>query len=213
LILEAASSSRSPPSGLVPSLIATSAISRECQLDIDFSFPRLYYKFIMKKLLAIAFCLFFAASASYSADLDLGTHASFFLPPEGGGGNATMVGVDANYKIGPYFSARGSVDNSNYVANTINYSLTSVTVTLIGHLLGSSPIDPYAGAGIGFYDKKTNGVSRDTTGLNALAGISMNFQTFTAGIEIKYTLPDTRYMNSGFYSIGGQMTGGMHLSL
>ncbi len=124
-----------------------------------------------------------------------------------------MVGVDANYRMNDYFSVRGSVDNSNYSTNEHKYSLTMVMVNLIGHLMGKSSVDPYAGAGMGLSDKNTDGSSVTTTALNALAGIAVNIQGLTAGLEIKYTIPDTRDMNTGFYSAGGNLTGGVHLTI
>lgn len=123
-----------------------------------------------------------------------------------------MTGIDANYRISSYFSARASVDNANYQTSEHQYSLTSLSITLIGHLLGAASIDPYVGAGIGYYDKTIDGSSDSSTGLNTLAGIAAHFPTFNAGLEIKYIIPDTRHMETGFYSIGGQMTGGIHVS-
>ena len=124
-----------------------------------------------------------------------------------------MTGVDATYRIGPYFSARGDLDNSNYQSFDHKYSLTSLSITLIGHLLGDSNFDPYVGGGLGFYDKSTDGVTDSSTGLNALAGIIAHFQTFNAGLELKYVIPDTRHMETGFYTFGGNMTGGLHVEL
>lgn len=172
----------------------------------------MYYKFVMKRILAITFLAAALISRAFAADLDIGTHASFFLPPEGGG-NTIMAGIDANYRLSSYFSARASVDNANYSANNHGYSITAVTVTLLGHLMGDSTLDPYVGAGAGLFDKKIDGISNSTTGLNAVAGIAAHFPTFNAGFEVKYTIPDTRYMDTGFYSVGGQMTGGLHVSL
>jgi len=171
----------------------------------------MYYKVAMKKILVASLFLVIFIHGSSAADLDIGTHASFFIPPEGGG-NTLMTGIDANYKIGSYFSARASVDNANYSTADHQYSLTSLTITLIGHILGASSIDPYLGAGVGLFDKKIDGVSDSSTGLNALAGIAAHFPTFNAGLEIKYTIPDTGHMDTGFYSIGGQMTGGLRVS-
>lgn len=165
----------------------------------------------MKKILVTLFILLTCAG-SFAADLDIGTHASFYVPPEGGG-TTLMTGIDADYRIGSYFSARGSVDNANYQTSEHQYSLTALTLTLIYHTLGASSIDPYLGAGAGLYDKKTDGVSDSTTGLNVLAGVSAKFQTFNVGFEVKYIIPDTRHMDTGFYSFGGQMTGGLHVSL
>jgi hypothetical protein len=172
----------------------------------------MYYKFVMRKILATTFIAFFMCANSFAADLDIGTHASFYAPPEGGG-NTLMTGVDATYRVGPYFSARGDLDNSSYQTADHKYSLTSLTLTLIGHLMGASNIDPYLGAGIGHYDKKIDGETNLSTGLNYLAGIAAHFQTFNAGIEIKYVIPDTRYMDTGFYTAGANMTGGMHIDL
>jgi len=167
----------------------------------------------MNKILAItSFVLVTMTACAFGADLDIGTHASFFLPPEGGG-NTLMTGIDANYRVGPYFSLRGSVDNASYATNDHKYSVTSITLTAIEHLMGDSPIDPYIGAGAGLYDKTIDGDPNSTTGLNALAGIAARFQTFNVGFELKYTIPDTRYMETGYYSVGGQMTGGLHVSL
>lgn len=171
-----------------------------------------YYKYVTRKILAITFLLMLLCGNSLAADLDIGTHASFFIPPEGGG-NTLMTGIDANYRLNTYFSARGSIDNANYQTNEHQYSLTSLTVTLIGHLLGESSIDPYVGAGVGYYDKKIDGNSDSSTGLNALAGISAKFTTFSVGLEVKYIIPDTKHMETGFYSVGGQLTGGLHISM
>jgi len=172
----------------------------------------MYYKFVMRKILATSFLAILLCSGALAADLDIGTHASFYSPPEGGG-NTVMAGIDATYRMGPYFSARGDLDNSNYQAADHKYSLTSVSITLIGHLLGASNIDPYIGLGVGYYDKITDGASDKSTGLNSVAGIAVHFQTFNAAVEIKYVIPDTRHMDTGFYSAGGQMTGGLHVDL
>ena len=172
----------------------------------------MYYKFVMRKILATTFIALFICASSFAADLDIGTHASFYAPPEGGG-NTLMTGVDATYRVGPYFSARGDVDNSSYQTADHKYSLTSLTLTLIGHPMGASSIDPFLGAGLGNYDKQIDGLTDSSTGLNFLAGIAAHFQTFNAGIEIKYVIPDTRDMATGFYTVGANMTGGMHIEL
>ena len=123
-----------------------------------------------------------------------------------------MTGLDATYSMNSYFSARGSVDNANYTTTDHKYSITSLTITLIGHLLGEATIDPYLGAGLGYYEKKIDMETLSSTGLNAVAGISMKFQTFNIGLEIKYTIPDTKQMETGFYSVGANLTGGLHIS-
>jgi hypothetical protein len=171
-----------------------------------------YYKSVMKKLLATTVLVILICSSSVAASLNIGTHASFYAPPEGGG-NTLMAGIDATYRLNSYFSARGDLDASNYQSNDHKYSLTSLSVTLIGHLLGSSSVDPYLGAGIGLYDKRTDDVTDRSTGFNALAGIAVHFPTFNLGIEVKYVLPDTRHMDAGFYTMGGNMTGGLHVDL
>lgn len=172
----------------------------------------MYYKIVMRKILAITFIAVLICAPSFAADLDIGTHASFYLPPEGGG-NTLMTGIDATYRTGPYFSIRGDLDNSSYQTSDHKYSLTSLAVTLVGHPLGNSKIDPYVGAGLGLYDKKIDDLTDSSTGLNALAGISIHFQTFNAGVEIKYVIPDTRHMETGFYTVGGNLTGGLHIDL
>ncbi|MFH1709730.1 MAG: outer membrane beta-barrel protein [bacterium] len=166
----------------------------------------------MRKILATTFVVILMCVGASAADLDIGTHASFYYPPEGGG-NTLMTGIDATYRIGPYLSIRGDLDNSSYQAAAHKYSMTSLAVTLIGHLLGASMVDPYLGGGVGLYEKNTDGTVDSSTGLNALAGIAIRFQTFNVGVEAKYVLPDTRHMETGFYTIGGNMTGGLHIDL
>lgn len=148
----------------------------------------------------------------FSADLDIGTHASFFLPPEGGG-NTLMAGIDATYRLNDTFSARGSVDNASYSTSDHKYEVTSASADLIWHVLGKSFFDPYLGSGVVYYVKSTDGIASSTTGLNALAGLSLVFQTFSAGVEVKYTVPDANDMKTGYYSSGGQLTGGLHVNL
>jgi len=172
----------------------------------------LYYKFVMKEILAVSIFILLLCSGAFADDLDIGTHASFYLPPEGGG-NTLMAGVDATYRHSDYVSLRGSVDNSNYQATEHKYSVTWLTLDLIYHTMGRNVIDPYIGAGGGLVDKKVDSdPSLTTTSLNALAGISMNFQSLVVGFEVKYIIPDTRYMETGFYSAGGNLTGGLHVS-
>ncbi len=183
-----------------------------CQFDIYFPLDLSYYKIVMKKILAITFVIALMHTGALAADLDIGTHASVYYPPDGGG-NTMMVGIDATYRMDPYFSARGDLDNSSYQSADHKYSLTSMAVTLIGHLLGDSNFDPYVGAGLGYYDKKIDGIADSSTGLNSLAGIAVHFKTFSAGIEVQYVIPDTRYMETGFYSFGGNMTGGLHIEM
>ena len=124
-----------------------------------------------------------------------------------------MTGIDATYTLNSYFSARGDLDTSNYQSNDHKFSLTSLTITLMGHLLGSYYIDPYLGAGVGLYDKKIDDTSDSSTGLNGLAGIAVHFPAFNVGVEIKYILPDTRHMEAGFYTMGVNFTGGLHVDL
>ena len=156
--------------------------------------------------------LLISSSATLAAELDIGPHASFFLPPDGGG-NTLMTGIDATYRLNDNFSARGSVDNANYSSNDHKYMVTSFSLDLITHILGKSAFDPYIGTGVVYYEKSTDGISASTTGLNAIAGISMNFQTFSAGIEVKYVVPDANDMKTGFYTAGGQLAGSLHVDL
>lgn len=124
-----------------------------------------------------------------------------------------MTGIDATYTFNSYFSARGDLSASNYRTNDHKYSLNSLTITLMGHLLGSYYIDPYLGGGVGLYDKTIDNVSDSSTGLNGLAGIAVHFPAFNIGIEITYVLPDTRYPDTGFYAAGANFTGGLHIGL
>lgn len=150
---------------------------------------------------------------SFAADLTIGTHASYYTPAEEGATPTLMLGVDADYKIGGYFTARLSIDNSNYSIAGTQYSMTPVTLSLIGHPYPDAAISPYIGGGVGYYDKKINGMSDSTTGIHALAGISMNFQTFIAGIEIKYTIPDLEDGSINYTSTTATMTGGLFVQL
>jgi hypothetical protein len=161
-----------------------------------------------------AVLLVFAGLSSqvFCADLDIGTHANFYLPPEGGG-NTLMTGVDATYRLDDHFSARGSVDNSNYAANGIAYSVTSLSLTLIEHLLGASVFDPYLGAGMTISQKKVDAVENNMTGYNAVAGVALNSSSVNVGVEIKYTIPDSGHMETGYYSVGGNLTSAVHISL
>ena len=120
-------------------------------------------------------------AGAFAADLDIGTHASFYSPPEGGG-NTVMDGVDATYRLGPYFSARGDLDNSSYQASNHKYSLTSLAITLIGHLLGDYKVDPYLGGGLGLYDKQID--------LRVLPSISKH-STRALKLNMSYRTQDT----------------------
>jgi len=168
----------------------------------------------MKKLPVFIF-LATLSTGALAGDLDIGTHANFYLPP-GGGSNTLMTGIDASYRMNDRFSAKGSADTSNYTTDTAKFEVTMLSLDLIYHALGASAIDPYFGAGAGLTDTKTDdGTTRSditTTSYNAVAGISANLQSLNVGVEIKYIIPDSRHMETGFYSVGGNLAGGMHIS-
>ena len=164
-------------------------------------------KFILSGLILVQIISFQALAAS----LSIGTHASYFLPPESGASSTLMVGIDANYRIGGYFSAQLSIENANYVAGGKQYSLTPITLSLIAYPYPGAQLSPYVGGGIGYYDKKIDGVSDSTTGIHAMTGISVALQTFNAGFEMKYTIPDTKDMSVSYTSVSGNMTGGLYM--
>jgi hypothetical protein len=61
--------------------------------------------------------------------------------------------------------------------------------------------------------KKIDTVETNLSGYNAVAGITMNAPSMNVGVEIKYTIPDGNHMETGFYSVGGNLTSGVHISL
>jgi len=166
----------------------------------------------MKKAMFIALSIvIFASMPAFSASLSVGTHASYFVPPESGATSTLMMGVDAMYKMGGYFSAQFSVENANYIAAGKQYSLTPITVSLIAHPYPNAQLNPYVGGGVGYYDKRVDGASDSTTGVHVMTGINILLQNVNAGFEIKYTVPDTRNMNVGYSSVTGSMVGGMYM--
>ena len=165
----------------------------------------------MKKIIASVIIFQILSFQVFAASLSIGTHASYFVPPETGATSTLMMGIDANYRMGGYFSAQLSVENANYVAGGKQYSLTPITLSVIGHPYPNAPFNPYIGGGIGYYDKTVDGASASTTGLHAMTGIALNLKTVNAGFEIKYTIPDTRDMSVGYSSVSGNMTGGMYM--
>jgi hypothetical protein len=167
----------------------------------------------MKRTLLIVLILCSLSFQALAADLIIGTHASYFIPPEAGASPTLMVGVDADYMIGPYFLAQLSIENANYTAGGSQYSLTPITLSLIGYPSPGATLEPYIGGGVGYYDRKIDGVSDSTTGIHAMMGIALNFQALTAGIEVRYTMPDTRDGSINYTSISANMTGGLYMKL
>jgi opacity protein-like surface antigen len=166
----------------------------------------------MKKLLMAIAIIFLGISSAQAATLDIGPHAYFYLPPEGGG-NTLMTGVHAIYRLNDYFSVKGSADTSNYSTPTNKYTDSELSLDLLAHLMGYSNIDPYLGAGFDVAQYTVDTTTRGRTGLNALAGLAVTISGLQAGLEVKYTIPDTQDMKTGYYSVGGQITGSIHMDL
>ncbi|MFC1559949.1 hypothetical protein ACFLZ2_00395 [Candidatus Margulisiibacteriota bacterium] len=167
----------------------------------------------MKKALLVLIILSFMSLQVFAAELSIGTRVSYFMPPEAGASSTLMLGIDADYNLGPHFLAQLAVENANYTAGGSQYSLTPITLTLMGYPAPGAPLEPYIGGGIGYYDKKIDGVSASTTGIHAVAGIALNMLTFIAGFEIKYTIPDIKDGSINYTSVSANMTGGMYMKL
>lgn len=158
----------------------------------------------MKKICIVVSLLAFISvpmAASYAAELTIGTHASYYLPPEAGASSTVLLGADVSYNLDKYIEAQLSIEKSDYSASGNEYSRTNVPITIKAHYSPYSPLDPYVGGGVGYYDLKTNGVSNATAGLHALAGISINLAGLSGGLEYKYTIPNTNAWDVGYSSL------------
>lgn len=170
----------------------------------------------MKKtmiLLIASIMLPVIALLSFAADVRIGTHASYYIPPEAGASATVLLGADIDYDVDRYIEARLSIEKSDYTASGTQYSRTNVPITIKAHYSPYSSLDPYIGGGIGYYDLSTNGVSNATAGIHALAGVTMNLAGLSGGLEYTYTIPDTRTTGVGYSSFTLNINGGSYFQL
>ena len=172
----------------------------------------------MKKAILTVVLIALISSFAF-AGLYVGPHAEFYLAPNSG--NATLVGIKTRYSMNDYFALQGSADTANYSNSNTRYTVTSLGGDIIYHFLGTqiiryghnywvwldnlavSGIDPYVGTGGGIFNTAgSDSTSRTTTAVNALAGLTVSLSSYYVELEVKYTVPDTRDMKTGFYSIG-----------
>jgi hypothetical protein len=148
----------------------------------------------MKKILV--FCLLAALSLPcFAGNINVSGRAGVYTIP-GGGGTSAMYGLSADYGITPNLSVRGALETTSYTANSETVTYTPVTLDLIYHQ-AIGMLEPYAGAGVSYNSTNAGGVTTQTAGAQAEAGIKFSLGSFSAGIEYRYLVPDLNHTASG----------------
>ena len=164
----------------------------------------------MKKIYSVfivfaAVCLLSVPSFAIGlGNLTISANAGLYTPSNGQ--SSIMYGVAADYGITENWSLRGAVQTTTYDQSGVQTTYTPVTVDLI-YSQQILNLKPYLGAGVSYNMTSSGGVSTQTTGVQAEAGISWALGGFNAGFEFRYLIPDVNHMDTGAMTYSGSANG------
>lgn len=159
-------------------------------------------------LLAVIFIL-----PVYAGNLNLSGRAGMYSPPQLGASPTMMYGLSADYALNSNLSIRAAYDTTTYTLNNIQYSYTPVTIDLIYGQSLAGLLYPYVGAGVSYNTTAVGGVSTTTAGAQGEAGLKFTLGGFSAGLEVRYLVPDLNKPNNGSTNYGGYATGSFSQNL
>ncbi|MBN1755847.1 outer membrane beta-barrel protein [bacterium] len=167
----------------------------------------------LDKVVILILTLIFTFSSAYAGKLKLGGKVSTYNPP-GDAGSTVMFEGTATYLLSDYLSIQGSLGWTTYKSGGETVTLMPVTVDGIFHFLGRQKLDPYAGAGIGYYRTTVGGADESTFGFQLFSGIEWRpSSNFGLSFEVKYRVPDISQPDQGGVSFGGGITGDIELDI
>lgn len=166
----------------------------------------------MKKTIVIISLLSFAIAPAFAGTLNVSGRAGVYNSP--GGTSSMMYGVAADYGFTENLSVRGMIETTTYDEGGSTTTYMPVSLDLIyGQDLGGG-LRPYAGAGLSYNSTTIDGgTPTQTTGAQAEAGISYNFGGFSAGVEVRYLVPDLNDTSSGASTYNAYATGAFTQSI
>lgn len=163
-------------------------------------------RYIKQLLIVIPLIAIFSLPV-YAGTLNLSGRAGMYAPPQLGATPTLMYGLSADYAINANLSLRAAYDTTTYIYNNVQYSYTPVTLDIIFGQSIAEVIHPYAGAGVSYNTTTVGGVSTTTVGTQGEVGVRVGLGGFSAGLEVRYLIPDVNKLDSGSINYGGYATG------
>lgn len=161
----------------------------------------------MRKVLFLALFSILLLSTAWAGYLDVGISADLYTPSDSDSGATLLYGLNANYFINPTWSARGELQYATYKTRGKTHSLMPIKLSAIGHLLPGQALDPYVGAGFGYYTEMLDGaVATSNIGGQFITGVSWVFLNTSLSFELQYVLPSFSG-GKGFLSYGADLHG------
>lgn len=167
------------------------------------------------RCIIIFYSLLCILSPISAGELSIGGKATIYKPPEGGAGTVLVWGITARYRFNQYWSADASIEWTSYTDGQGNsYRLIPITANVIGHPFGKRSIDPYLGAGPGYYYLKVNNINNSSIGFQGLAGVRVSLiPGFILSVESKYIVPDARHPEKGGVATSFDIGGGISIRI
>ncbi len=123
-----------------------------------------------------------------------------------------MVEATATYTINDYLHAVGTIGWTEYESGDEKVVETPITLDGEYHPLGSSKLDPYVGAGLGYFRKTVGDDDMSSFGCQALAGVRWTIKgEFGVSFEVKYRIPDFSKPSEGGVTMNGGVMGQLEL--
>ncbi len=161
----------------------------------------------MQKALILIILSLLITSIAWAGYLDVGISADLYTPSDSDAGTTLLYGLNANYFINPTWIARGELQYANYKTGGKTHSLMPIKLSAIGHLLPGQALDPYVGAGLGYFTEMVDGTKASSNlGGQLIAGVSWVFLNTALSFELQYVLPSFSG-GKGFLSYGGDLHG------
>lgn len=161
----------------------------------------------MKKTVVLLALVIVLISPAFAGKVDISGRAGIYSPSVLNASPSLMYGVGADIQIIAGLYARAAVETTTYAVNNIQTTVTPITADIIYRQSIGGIINPYIGAGLGYYISTTGPATTQTMGYQGEAGVTVSLGGFNAGLEFRYMVPDSSKPNSSSSSYNAYASG------
>ena len=149
-----------------------------------------------------------ASCPAWAGHVDVSGGISLFTPPEPGADATPLYKLGASYWFTKRASVNAEVAYAGYRIEGVKYYYIPTKLRLIGHPRAGRLLDPYAGGGLIYSNKKTDH-TRWTSRVGYTALMGLNFLILhrtTIGGYGEYVVPDW-HSTEGYWEYGFSFSG------
>lgn len=170
--------------------------------------------FLASWLMLMIFFFFLNFSGTAAANLlELSPRLQLYNPPETRHSFTWMYGLGAKLNLTPNLSFLSTIDYTSYGTAGHTYSLMPVTGDVIYYLLPGQNLNPFLGAGVGFFKKTIDGANKYSAGGQMKAGADLKIFFMVLCLEARYVMPDFTDFSLNSFAYGLSFGGLVYIPL